>query len=154
MRFGRSLAVVGLLGSATLVAAPMIMSPAGATVTGIKCGKLTGNAATTATASKCTGNTGGASQPISSSTLASGSGTITWVNGKTTGIKFTTSSNESDPSETQTCPATSSEIEIKGKVTSDTTGSTAVGAGFKAEVCLDSAGNISLEPGTKAVIKP
>jgi hypothetical protein len=154
MRFGRSLAVAGLVGSAAIVAAPMIMSPAGATLTGIKCGKLVGTVTGTVTASKCTGNTGGASKPISSSALGSGSGTITWVNNTTTGIKFKTSTTESDTGETQGCPATlPSEIEIKGSVTSDTTGSTTVGAKFKAEVCTDG-NNIALEPGTKAVIKP
>ncbi len=155
MRFGRSLAVFGLAGATALAVAPMMMEPAGATLTGIKCGTLTGNITTSVKAKNCTGNTGGASKAISSTALASGSGTITWVNGKKTGVQFTEKGESKDPGETRDCATGTTEYEIKGTVTSDTTGSTHVGAVFTAEVCVNNAtGAISLEPGTKAVIKP
>jgi hypothetical protein len=150
-RFSRLVAVGALVGSAALATVSFVGS-ASATVTGIKCGKLTGTITGNVTLSKYSGNTGGASQPMPATSLASG-GTIKWVNGKTTTITLSASNNETDPGETQQCAAGSSEYEAKGKVTADTTGSAVVGGKVKAEACLDAAGNISLEPGTKASIK-
>jgi hypothetical protein len=153
-RIGRSAAVLALVSGAALTIAPLT-NDAGAAGTGITCAKLSGNVNKSVKASLCTGNTGGASKPIAASTLGAGHGTITWVNGKKTGIKFTTSTTEHDGGEAKKCAATTQEIEVKGSVTSDNTGSTHVGAGFSAEVCYNAAtGAINLEPGTKSVIKP
>ena len=125
-------------------------TPASALPTGIKCRVLTGNIATTVTLKRCrVGNTGGASKPMTATSLATG-GTIEWINGKTTTVKLTVVEGDST-----TCPVGNTRYDAKGKVTADTTGSTSVGAKVKASVCLDNAtGDLSLVPGTAAVIKP
>jgi hypothetical protein len=152
LRFGRSLAIAAIAGSAALAAAPMV-APAGAvTRTGIKCSKLAGNISTTIKASTCTGNTGGASKAMSSSALATGSGKVNWVNGKSTGFKVTITQ-----SGTLCKPlgAAWTQYNAKGNVTSDTTGSTHVGAAVTAHVCVNgNTGAIRLAPNTKLVIAP
>jgi hypothetical protein len=104
---------------------------------------------TTMTLSGCTGNTGGASLPITPAlTFLSAGGTITWVNGKTTTVTMASTGNETDTDPAGgSCPAGSSEIESKGQVTADNTGSAPVGGVAKGEVCEDlSTTNLTLEP--------
>jgi hypothetical protein len=151
-RLSRLLAVGALSGTAAFatVAFPGSASPA----TQIVCKTLTGNIATTVTLSGCTSAaTGGSSKPLPATSLASG-GTITWVNSKTTTVTLKVSTTEHDGTETQTCPAGTSEYEAKGKVTADTTGFAPVGGVAKAEACVNgTTGAISLEPGSKAIFK-
>jgi hypothetical protein len=149
-RVNRVLLLGGLAGASALVTLPL--GSASAALPSIKCGKLTGTISTTVTLSKCSGNTGGASKAMPAASLASG-GTINWVNGKSTTVTLKVSTTEHDTTETLTCPAGTTEYEAKGKVTADTTGSAPVGGVAKAEVCADSTGNLSLEPGSKALLK-
>lgn len=148
-RVNRVLLIGGLAGAAALVAP---IGSASATLPSIKCGKLTGTISTTVTLSKCSGNTGGASKPMPAASLASG-GTISWVNGKSTTVTLKVSTTEHDTTETLGCPTGTTEYEAKGKVTADTTGSAPVGGVAKAEVCATSTGSLSLEPGSKALLK-
>ncbi len=70
------------------------------------------------------------------------------------GNKDKTSFNETTSTGTN-CPSTSIDDElVKGKVTSDNTGSTSVGAKVKGEFCVSSSLTITLAPGTKFVIEP
>jgi hypothetical protein len=49
---------------------------------------------------------------------------------------WTISATETDPSETQTCAAGSTEHELKGTVTADSTGSAPIGGVAKGEICV------------------
>jgi predicted RecA/RadA family phage recombinase len=126
--------------------------PASAATLSIRCTHLSGSiSGSTAKLSGCSGNTGkSGTVPIAS--FASGTGTITWANGKTTSVSGTVTSPSKDETETKSCAAGSTEYLLKGKVTADTTGSATVGGTVHAEACLSSTGTLSLEPGTKAVI--
>ena len=148
-RISRLLAVGALAGAASLT-----FVGSASPVTQIVCKKLTGNIATTVTLSGCTSAaTGGSSQPIQATSLASG-GTINWVNGKSTTVTLSVSQTEHDGTETQVCPAGTSEYEAKGKVTADTTGFAPVGGVAKAEACVNgTTGAITLEPGSKAIFR-
>jgi hypothetical protein len=138
----RLLAIGAIAGSASVA---VLTGPASAAGTGIKCGALTGNIANTVKLSKCSGNTGKSSKAIPATQLATG-GKITWVNGKTTTLTLTAKAKGT------ACPAGSTEYQAKGMVTGDTTGSATVGSAAKASACIDGAGNVTLVPGTKAVI--
>jgi hypothetical protein len=143
-KFVRLFAVVAVAGSAAIATVPFA-GPASAATLSIKCSSLKGNIGTTVTASKCSGNTGKASKAIKATLLASG-GKITWVNGKTTTVKLTVKAGGT------ACPAGSSEYVATGTVTADTTGSATVGGKVKGSACVDSAGNLTLVPGTKLTI--
>ena len=54
--------------------------------------------------------------------------------------------------ESRHCPANTVEREVVGTVTSDGTGSASVGGKVTAELCVDSAHNVTLEPGTTFII--
>jgi hypothetical protein len=151
-RISRLLAVGALAGAAALTSAPFVGSAS--PVTQIVCKKLTGNIATTVTLSACTSAaTGGSSKPIQATALASG-GTINWVNGKSTTVTLSISQTEKDGTETQVCPAGTSEYEAKGKVTADNTGFAPVGGVAKAEACVNgTTGAITLEPGSKGIFR-
>jgi hypothetical protein len=141
-----SAALVPLAGITVLTA-----GPAGATPTGIKCSTANGTAnASTESAtikfSGCTGNTDG--KGTTTGTEGATTGTIKWGNKDKTSFNETTSTGTN-------CPTSSIDDElVKGKVTSDNTGSTSVGAKVKGELCVSSSLAITLAPGTKFVIKP
>jgi len=146
----RTLSAVAVAGAATL-GSLSFGGPAGAVILKIKCTQLTGNFSgmTTMTLSGCTGNTGGASMPITPAlTFLESGGTVTWVNGKKTTVTMAGTGNETDTDAAGgSCPAGSSEIESKGTVTADNTGSAPVGGVAKGEVCEDlSTANLTLEP--------
>jgi hypothetical protein len=140
-RFVRVLAS-GALAGAGVVA--LTVPNAGAATPGIACKVMKGNISSTVTLKKCTGNTGGASKPLPAAALATG-GTVTWKNGKTTTVKLTVTQGPGTK-----CAPGSTEYDAKGKVTKDTTKSTAKGHKVAAKVCVSSAGAITLLPGTKA----
>ena len=143
-RLGRIATSVLLAGSVAFA----FGSPASAaTPPGIACKRLAGTATGTVTLKRCTGNTGGASQPLPAASLVSG-GTITWVNSKTTTVKLTVTAGNN-----ALCAAGSSEYDARGKTTADTTGSVIIGGRVKAHVCVDSVGNISLVPNTRATFQ-
>jgi hypothetical protein len=124
------------------------MAASAAGVSTVKCGTLTGTATGTVTISHCSPTNSkyvSASAPTAS--LASGSGTITWSpSGKTT--TFTDTFSQAT---TNRCASSGgTEYDAKGKVTGGTAAYTKVGDKVKAAVCLDSSGNLSLVPGTKA----
>jgi hypothetical protein len=145
----RAIAAAAVLGAATLGALSSV-GTASAAVSKITCTRLKGSITTSITLSGCSGNTGGSSTPLDSAVLATG-GTITWVNGKTTTVTMTVGHTETDPTETRSCPATSSEFESRGTVTADTTGSAPVGGVAKSEECYN--GVLSFEPGTALKLK-
>ena len=140
------------LAGATTVLALSSGGSASAAGSKITCTSLTGTITTSIKLSGCTGNTGGASANLPSSILATG-GTITWVNGKTTTVTMSLGHTETDPGETLSCPASSSEFESKGTVTADTTGSAPVAGVAKSEECGASGGVLSFEPGTALKLK-
>ncbi len=117
-----------------------------ATTKTITCSKLTGNANTKVQAKNCTGNTGTKSKKLSPTTLASG-GPINWANGKTTTIGQPTLGNGS------LCATGDIDFTLSGAVTADNTKSAKPIPGvYAGEVCVDSAGNVSLAPGTKLTL--
>jgi hypothetical protein len=125
---------------------------AGAHTVKTTCTTITGTVSGTITLSGCTGgSTGGSSQPVATSSLASG-GTFTWINGNTT--TFGAPTLKSSKTLTKTCVkkygAGSTEESAKGTVTGQSgTGDSPIPGVFKAEVCIDSAGNIhALKPAT------
>jgi hypothetical protein len=133
-----AVAVAATLGVVTFV------GPASAAGLKIKCTHLTGNLNGTLTLSGCNGNTGGSSMPLPAFQFLGGGGTITWLNGKLTTVTLAaTGETETDPAG-GSCPAGSSEIQSKGTVTADDTGSAPVGGVAKGEVC-DTANNLVLE---------
>jgi len=146
LRTIRALGAVAVAGAATL-GAFSIVGPASAAVLKIKCTHLTGNLNGTLTLSGCNGNTGGASMPLPAFQFLGGGGTITWVNGKLTSVSMAaTGENETDPAG-GSCPAGTSELQSKGTVTADNTGSAPVGGIAKGEVCSDNSNtNLTLEP--------
>jgi hypothetical protein len=150
------------LWAATAVAASALAAtvnfagPAASAAVTIKCSAFVADTVqTNADLGGCNGNTGGSGTFPFSAFSAGGSGTITWANGKMTSIGSITTSAErpgemEKPPPGGPCPADSTETEVKGKVTSDTTGSAAVGGVVKAELCMDFRESFHLEPGTKA----
>jgi hypothetical protein len=150
-RRARAISAAAVVGAATL-GGLFSAGTAGAAGSKITCTKLTGAVITSITLKGCSGNTGGASTTLPSTVLATG-GTITWVNGKTTTVVITIGHAETDPTETMSCPVTSSEFELTGTVTADTTGSAPVGGLVKSEQCQDIIGHMILEPGTALKLK-
>ncbi len=135
--------LVGVIaGSAVLIPMAGVAAtsgPAGAKATGIKCTGTTGKVNSTSgvakiTESGCSGNTGGGGSSKGSAT--STSATLKWNNGKNTVI-----SESASPTGTK-CAATTSKGSLAedevltGSVTSDTTGSTKVGAAISGEICV------------------
>jgi hypothetical protein len=109
----------------------------------ITCTKVTGNIGTKLHLKGCNGNTGTKSKGFTAATFAGG-GTIKWVNGKTTTFGAPTITTGT------LCPAGDTDESFTGAVTADTTGSAKPIPGvYKGEVCIDSAGNVSIAPGTK-----
>jgi hypothetical protein len=140
-------AAVAATASLGTLAVAGLAAPSYASGSQIKCTTVAGNANSTITLSGCTGNTGGSSKPIPAGSFISG-GKIKWVNGTSTTVTIASSSTETDTTETAVCPAGTSEVEAKGKVTADTTGSAPVGGAAKGEVCVDPNLNVSNEPGS------
>lgn len=120
--------------------------PGSAAAPGIACKSMTGTIDTTVTLKKCTGNTGKASKPLPAAALATG-GTITWKNNQTTTVKLTVTQGPGTK-----CATGSTEYDAKGKVTADTTGSTAKKHKVAAKVCVAASGKVTLLPGTQATI--
>jgi hypothetical protein len=118
--------------------AAVLASPASASAP-VSCSKISGNIATTATLKGCGGGLGKGTAPASA--FASGSGTITWK-GKGKGT--------TDISVTPTvvgqggCKNGSTEVDVAGSVTADTSGKVTVGDPVSARVCFDSNGKLSL----------
>lgn len=98
------------------------------------CSRLSGSLDTdSASLSGCGGNTGG-SGTFPPTAFASGKGTITWANGKTTGIAISFKQLKKEKG----CPSTAySEYKAKGDTTSDSTGSAPAGSKVKGYACLD-----------------
>ncbi len=118
---------------------------------GTSCSSLSGNVSGgSGSLGGCTdtANTGGSGTfPIAAFT--SGSGTITWATGGTTNVSVTAKAvtkDEKDPH--GTCAAGDTEFAVKGKITGSTGLGSSVKGKIKGEVCLDSSGNLSVEPGT------
>jgi hypothetical protein len=126
--------------------------PATASGLKIKCTQVAGSEVMGFSLSGCTGNTGGGSAHLAVNLFATASPlSITWLNGTTTTVTWTSSSTEADPSETLICPSGQIEFEFKGTVTADSTGSAPVGGVAKGEVCLNSkllTGPFANEPGS------
>jgi len=141
-RLGRIVAGGALAGASVFAFA----TPGQAAAPGIACKSMTGTITGNVTLKKCTGNTGKASKPLPATQLQSG-GTITWKNNKTTTVKLTVKQGPGTK-----CKTGSTEFDASGKVTADTTGSTAKNHKVLAKVCVDAAGNITLLPGTQATI--
>jgi hypothetical protein len=160
MRVSRLTRLLVLATASASLATVALSGPAGAAALKIKCSGLTGTAAGTIKLTGCNGNTGGGSKTFPASSFASG-GTIPWLNGKTTTVTLSATSGEgstpgvdkSPDTASGSCPATSTEFEAKGTVTGDTTGSATVGGPATGEACLDGAGNITIEPGSKLKLK-
>jgi hypothetical protein len=155
---GRLLAVAALVASGVM-GAVAFGGPADALTLKIVCKSISRPAGfPTWGLGSCNGTTGGQGA-FDFSPFAPPGGTITifWrKNTRSTKVKFATCSGEGclpgvdkTPDGSSTCPAGSTEFEAKGKVTADNTGSATVGGVAKAEVCVDSSGGVSLEPGTK-----
>ena len=122
-------AIVPMAGVSALTA-----GPAGAAKPhGIICSKGSGKVDASTSSAKinltaCTGNTG--TKGKTSGAVGDTSGTIKWANGKSTSFSETTGPGTA-------CPTTDLADElITGAVTSDTTGSTGVGAAVKGEFCV------------------
>jgi hypothetical protein len=130
----RAVSAVALTGAIALVAVPFA-GPATASGLKIKCTQVAGIEPTGFSLSGCTGNTGGGSTHLAGAIFSSPL-TITWLNGTATTVMWTASSNEADPSETLTCAAGTTEQELKGTVTADSTGSAPVGGVAKGEACV------------------
>jgi hypothetical protein len=140
-----SAALVPFAGMAALTA-----GPAGAAKPkGITCTSASGKVNTTTLSAKitlkgCSGNTGASGK--TSGSEGQTSGTIKWANGKATSLSETTNSGTK-------CPSSDVADEvITGNVTTDTTGSTTVGAAVSGEICVNSSFKVSLAPGTDFVI--
>jgi hypothetical protein len=138
--------LVRIVASGALAGAGVLAfaGPTSAAVPGIACKSMTGNIASNVTLKQCTGNTGKASKAMPATALASG-GTIKWKNGKTTTVTLTVKQGPGTK-----CATGDTEYDATGKVTADTTGSTAKGHKVAAKVCVTPAGAITLVPGTKA----
>jgi hypothetical protein len=126
----------------TVTAVTISATPAGA-ATPVACKKLSGSDTGSFTVKKCTPkNKADKSASGTSSSLATGGGTITWSpsGGTTTvSISFTASGSS--------CPK-ASEYVISGTVTGGTSTYTASGQTVSAEVCVASSGKLSLVKGT------
>jgi hypothetical protein len=146
LRTTHVLGAVAVAGGAALGASAFV-SPASAAGVQIKCTHLTGNLNTTLTLSGCSGNTGGDSTPVPAFTFLGGGGNVVWVNGKVTSVSMAiTGETDTDPAG-GSCPAGYGELESKGTVTADNTGSALVGGVAKGEVCQNSSNNnLTLEP--------
>lgn len=147
-RRGFALAALAAIPLATVATLPL-PSASATTVASIACTGLTGGAPSHAVVySGCSGNTGGSSHPVKWLPEKGGTDTITWANKLKTTVHFNrfvvVSANTGCPGE--------SEVQAKGTVTADTTGSTAVGQKVHYLFCLSSTGTVALVPGTKAII--
>jgi hypothetical protein len=147
----RAASAVALTGAIAMVAISFA-GPATASGSKIKCTQVAGSEIMGFSLSGCTGNTGGGSAHLAVNLFLTTSPlSITWLNGMTTTVTWTSSPNETEPSETLTCPPGQIEFQFKGTVTADSTGSAPVGGVAKGEVCLNSAlltGPFANEPGS------
>ena len=136
--------VTGVLLATPLAALAGLSTPASASTPMIVCSQAKGNLGGNITFKRCTGNTGGSSLTQLSSTVLSGSATISWVSGKVTGT--TVSQRVVGQG---SCPAGNEEYVISGIVEVDTTGSAPVGGVVKGKLCVTtSTGNFKLLTGT------
>jgi hypothetical protein len=125
----------------TVTAVTLSASPAGA-ATPVACKKLSGSASGSFTISKCTPkNKADKSAKGASSTLATGSGDVTWSpSGGTTAVSISFTQSGSS------CPK-ATEYVISGSVTGGTSTYTASGQTISADVCLKGS-KLSLVKGT------
>jgi hypothetical protein len=131
---------------ATTAGTLAIAGPAGAAAP-VSCTKVTGTITGTVTLKGCGGGLGKGTTPAAS--LTSG-GTITWK-GKGKGTTTIGNVSVTTPA-TSACKAGSTEYDLTGTVTADTTAmsSTMVGSAVSARACVDGSGNISLVKHTVA----
>jgi hypothetical protein len=151
----RAIIVALLFGTTTLAA---VSSAPSATAAGLRI-KCTGAAATglVISVTGCSGDTGGSGviQGLSPGPPPpTFSGPIMWANFLSTTVTLQLTGVETDPAETLSCAAGfEREIEAKGTVTADSTGSAPVGGVAKFELCVQPAFDVRLEPGTAAKFK-
>jgi len=129
------------------LAAVSLSTPAGA-ASGVACKKLTGTATGNFTVTKCTPKSKQNKKATGSSTsLATGSGTITWSpsHGTTTVSLSETQSGSS-------CPAGSTEYVVTGSVTGGTSTYTSAGDAVSGDVCLSGTGKLTLVKGTSMTL--
>ncbi len=128
------------------LAAVSLSTPAGA-ASGVACKKLSGSISGSFTVTKCTPKSSKNKKATGmSSSLATGSGTITWSpsHGTTT---VTLSETQSGTS----CPAGSSEYMVTGSVTGGTSTYTSSGDAISGDVCLKGT-KLSLVKGTSLTL--
>ncbi|HEY7946261.1 MAG TPA: hypothetical protein VID75_01225 [Acidimicrobiales bacterium] len=105
----------------------------------MNCTKASGTITSNLTVTGCNSGLGKGSVPASS--LASGSGTITWKgkHGGTTTISVSATSPGQGA-----CATGSTEEDATGSVTADTSGKVTVGSTVSAKACVTSTGSVSL----------
>jgi hypothetical protein len=142
-----------LSAAAVMLAATSFSGSASAVTTlKIKCTTLTGTVGMGGNLnfSGCSGNTGGSG---SAAALLPQVG-INWANGKSTVANMTNNGSETDLDPHGTCPTGTTEEEVKGTVTSDSTGSAPVGGLAFFELCVSTTTNNTFnEPGSAAKFK-
>ncbi len=132
--------------TAGLAAALTFAAPAAAKTSGVTCKHISGSG-TLASLTNCSG----ASHTGGSGTLPlSNPSTIAWANGKTTTVSpFSQTLASPDESEKYSCPAGTTEYNLSGTVSADTTGVIPVGSTLSAEICFNSANMVANEKLTK-----
>ena len=124
------------------ITAALVSSPAGAS-SAVACKKLSGSIATTFTVTKCSPKVKkGADKSASgsSSSLASGNGTLTWSkSGQTTTVSLSVSSPGQGG-----CPSGSTEYDVTGSVTGGTSTYTGSGDAVSGRACASPTGSLSL----------
>jgi hypothetical protein len=138
-RFGVGAALAMVIGASL-----SLVAMSGAYATGVACKKVSGTATGTFTISSCLPlNSKYLTAGAKTSSLATGSGTITWKPSlKTTIIKTTFT-----PKGHGGC-GTGNEFDIAGSVKGGTATYTHIGDIIKARICDSTAGSLSLVPGT------
>lgn len=159
MRMFRVLSISALVAMSPLVAGLSLAQPASAaTQHSIVCTSISGQ--TTAVGlllSGCSGNTEGAGVITPLNPPGNNQAGVDWATTGTTGMDLKVCKGEGcvhieTHPESQHCPAHTTEREIVGTVTVDSTGSASVGGKVTGEICIDSAHNVTLEPGTTFII--
>ena len=107
--------------------------------------------------SGCSGDTEGSGFVSPLNPPGNNQATIQWANTDGTGMNIKVCIKEGcahldTGHESGHCPAHTTEREVVGTVTVDGTGSASVGGKVTGELCVDSAHNVSLEPGTTFII--
>jgi hypothetical protein len=122
------------------ITAALVATPAGAAA-GVSCKKLTGSIASTFTISACKpANKKNKSATGTSSSLATGSGTLTWSkSGQTTTVSLSVTSKGQGG-----CSAGSTEYDVSGTVTGGTSTYTKTGDAVSGRACASATGSLSL----------